>query len=179
MSTDGMADVMTQLTDPLTGEGTTSGSIVELMELHYNDKEISKETLDWALARIDKPYPSDVTKSLQSTLQAVDDEINPIFSFNPFKLGFFESGAEREQIRSTQDTIIENVSSDLLTYTDREINEGRMPSPKELSQKAAEFSVGAREAVRDESPFEEFPNAYFENGTWYVIKDGKRYRVEQ
>ena len=264
-TTDGMEDVMTILTDIPAGEKTTLVAIEELTDLHYIEKSISKKTLQWALARIDNPYPAHVTKQLQSTLLAVEKQVN----------FFWETDNERKQIRSAQDAIKQNVSEDLISWVDDELEKDRVPGSKEIYQKAAEFAVNARETERDKrveftgfptlhptvknsdgsvsnvllsgfsiggreyviptmvdgkklsskeavalakkhglenypsfdtveegerfaqqyhdqidengrvidqratSPFEDYPDAYYENGNWYIMKDGNRYRVQE
>ena len=139
-TTDGMEEVMDLLTGIPKGEITSKVAIEDLTTLHYVKKDISEKTLQWALARVDKPYPTHITKQLQSTLLATEKQIN----------FFWETAGEAKEIRAAQDAIMQNVSDDLLDWVDGEIAKDRLPSPKEIYQKAAEFTVGAREVERNE-----------------------------
>jgi len=40
-------------------------------------------------------------------------------------------------------------------------------------------SPTASQTREQTSPYKEYPDAYFENGNWYVIRNGQRYRIEE
>ncbi len=61
----------------------------------------------------------------------------------------------------------------LLTPTEKSEELGQS-----LDKAVAENRVFQKRQVKVKSPYKEYPDAFLENGIWKVIRDGKKYRIE-
>jgi len=138
-TTDGQSAVMSVLIDAGKGTQTTQGAIKTLLDHRYVDKDISQKTFDWAMNKIENPYPPATAAHLQSTVEAVKQSIT----------GSWESAADIETTAAAHKAIMQNVNESLLNWVDNEIAAGRIPKAVDIYTEAKQLEAGAKTSAAD------------------------------
>ena len=155
-------------------EGGSQGAIRSLMDM-YTKGDLSKTEFAATVERMNRLYTPGTAKMLEDIMQIKAKEIKDAED----SWWYMDWEKKRVAAKSAQ------VNADLLRFVDEELakNPNKTFTPKELYQMQAEINVSIPDTENGQkqtkSPFEDYPDAYLENGNWYVMKDGKRHRIEE
>lgn len=101
------------------------GAYKEILNLRYVDREITESQFNWAMNRINEPYPRQITTDIQAVT-----ETNTIAFKNKGFNAFFPK-RDKEKAKS--------VNVELIAWVDSKLKDGKEPTRKEMNQKAAEL----------------------------------------
>ncbi|MDD5459646.1 MAG: hypothetical protein PHF37_09680 [Phycisphaerae bacterium] len=138
-TSNGQSAVMSILINANKGEQTTQESIKSLLKHRYIDKDISQKTLDWAMNKMDNPYPATIAAHLGTTMAAVKQSIT----------GRWERDTDIEETTSVNNAIMQNVNESLLNWVDSEIAAGRTPKAADIYTEAKQLEAGAKTSAAD------------------------------
>jgi hypothetical protein len=128
---DGQKIVLNVLSKISRGEYGTRQAYKDIANARYVDKTINEQTFQWAKARIEKPYQPALASHIESTLNAVSKSVKGTSAwYNPLAWG--ETTPEAIQSQKINQTILSNVSNNLLNWVDTQIESGKIPTAKEV-----------------------------------------------
>jgi hypothetical protein len=160
--------------DAATGKVSTKAAYDSLMKARYVDKTIDDNAYQWAVGRIEKPYPQHMTGDIKSQLIANRQKISASSSiFNPFAWG--ESGEEANKANY--------VNQELMKWVDAQIEQKKTPTAKEMFIRSQELiNSGIQHETSsqtDSAPGRvkpaDYPNAVWneKHKMWTITKDGR------
>ncbi len=93
-----------------------------LLEARFNDRSITNEQFEWAVDKIENPYPKHILEDLNATLKSNLEDFNRLFRFDD----------ERNQ----------KVNEALISWADDLIKQDKAPSKKEMFAMSSAFRAG-------------------------------------
>jgi len=93
-----------------------------LLEARFNDRTITNEQFEWAVDKIENPYPKHVLEDLKATIKSNHEDFNRVFS----------SDKERNK----------KVNESLISWVDDLIKQEKTPSKKEMFAMSSAFRAG-------------------------------------
>ena len=154
---------------------TKKEAIDRLMIERYGNNTASEDDFKWAMNKLENPYPKHLVSRIEGMLSATKEQ-----GYEGWPWGKRSSELQKSQEHS-RDILQQNITEDLFSWIDSQDKE---PSAKEIYKHLSEFKITNKKLVRkapDEmvSPYPSYPDAYNENGTWYIWQNGNRYRIEE
>ena len=140
-----------------------------ILAARYNAKgaTISDADFKWALDKLEHPYPKHLVPDIESTLAANRTAIQHE------GVWYWETAGDIERSKE--------INMALLGWIDNELANKKTPTAKEMFQRSAELMAGQKtieQAKPVKNPYPEYPDAFYEEGEWRIIKDGKKYRIK-
>lgn len=164
------SEVRQAVFDSAAGKISTNDAYEKILTARYVSKTIDDATMGWAIKRMEKPYPAEITNDLKAQLVANREKIKQGGSwFNPLSWG--ETDAESNKTNQ--------VNMDLLNWVDSEIDKKHIPTGKELYVRSQELIAGAKltstgQTTTNPRP-EGYPDAVWnaKHNMWTVSRNGR------
>jgi len=103
-----------------------------ILNARFVDRSITNDQFKWAIEKIDKPYPKDVLENLSvvtaSNLQGESEIDGEVYGYNRL----WRLDKKRNML----------VNESLITWVDRQIGDGKIPTKKEMYAMSSQFHVG-------------------------------------
>jgi hypothetical protein len=109
----------------------------KLLTARFVDMSITQKDFDWAMDKIDNPYPKVIADPLEQTVKA--NKAKHGFHDDPFYSAWRVSDKDKE--------VEQDVNTKLYEWVDNEIKNDRQPTQKEMEQQSQYFQYGNRALV--------------------------------
>ncbi len=147
---------------------STETAYRRLLDSRYIQKEITDDDFQWAMDKVNNPYPIQMVVDIESVMQSNSDAI--------LRSGFFDrlitTDAEEEKVRT--------VNTDLREWIDSELAEKRTPTRAQMYDKSAQLRSQSPEIsaapviISTQKEYDKLPT-----GTEYIdSEDGQAYRKQ-
>lgn len=171
---EGSKELNNALIGYLRGTNSKKETIRLLGDLRYVDKSITQEDFTSTIKRMENPEFKKIVVDIETALS--DNE----------KAGYKMGGWGKT---NWEERNIQRANSELLNWVDNQLSAGKTPTGKEIYQKSKELLAGEKtkngdgdvfdvKSKKSASPYKDYPDAFNKDGKWYVIRDGKRYRIQ-